>query len=255
MLRFFLSSSHTVFTCPPPASDCPPFLPLPRWLSGCPCPTPQSYEDYLEAVLARLDCLRRRGAEGLPALRATFRAASELLHSYFPDHLDRSFRWVALLGRGCGAVMSGVHEWAPACSKTLVCIWQVPIHAAAQSLSPLPVHPPTCRLIGYWAECEAGLGSDLAAARAVWEGALKGVAGRYADSWAAYIEFERRRSNAREARTLYKRSYRWGGGGAREADESRRDRRVQPVECRPDQAREAALLGQALRCWPPMQLC
>ena len=65
-----------------------------------PTGTLQSYEDYLEAVLARLDCLRRRGAEGLPMLRATFRAASELLHSYFTDHLDRSFRWVALLGSG-----------------------------------------------------------------------------------------------------------------------------------------------------------
>ena len=94
----FVVLPQTIFECLPPASDCPPSLPLPACLPA-PAPTPQSYEDYLEAVLARLDCLRRRGAEGLPTLRATFRAASELLHSYFPDHLDRSFRWVALLGR------------------------------------------------------------------------------------------------------------------------------------------------------------
>ncbi len=53
----------------------------------------------------------------------------------------------------------------------------------------------------------------MKAARAVWEAALKGVAGRYADAWAAYIDFERRRSNVREARTLYKRAYRWGARG------------------------------------------
>jgi hypothetical protein len=55
---------------------------------------------------------------------------------------------------------------------------------------------------------------DLAAARRVWEGALKGGAGRYADTWAAYIDFERRRGHTREARTLYKRCYRLAAGGA-----------------------------------------
>ena len=64
----------------------------------------QSYEDYLEVMLARLDCLRRRcgggaGGDGdaaapVEALRSAFRQASELLQSYFPDHLDRSFRCV-----------------------------------------------------------------------------------------------------------------------------------------------------------------
>ncbi|KAL4424967.1 hypothetical protein ABPG77_002852 [Micractinium sp. CCAP 211/92] len=114
----------------------------------------QSYEDYLEPMLARLDCLRRRGTDALPTLRDTFAKASQLLQSYFPDQLDRTFR-----------------------------------------------------LTSYWAECEAGLAGDMKAARAVWEAALKGVAGRYADAWAAYIDFERRRSNVREARTLYKRAY------------------------------------------------
>lgn len=67
----------------------------------------------------------------------------------------------------------------------------------------------TCRrLTRYWAECEAGVGGDLKAARAVWEAALKGTAGRYVDAWAAYIDFERRRGHVREARMLYKRAYR-----------------------------------------------
>jgi hypothetical protein len=51
----------------------------------------------------------------------------------------------------------------------------------------------------------------MAAARAVWEAALKGSAGRYADAWAAFIDFERRRGNNREARNLYKRCYRCRG--------------------------------------------
>ncbi|KAL4858071.1 Squamous cell carcinoma antigen recognized by T-cells 3 [Chlorella vulgaris] len=114
----------------------------------------QSYEDYLEVMLARLDALRRRGADAFPSLRAAFRAADDLLHSYFPSHLDRAFR-----------------------------------------------------LTSYWADCEAGLGGDVKAARAVWEAAVKGPAGRHADTWAAYVDFERRRGHTREARTLYKRCY------------------------------------------------
>lgn len=67
---------------------------------------PQSYEDYLEVVLARLDCLRRRGAEALPKLRTAFRRAADLLHSYFPDHLDRTFRWgVGRAWEGAGLVL------------------------------------------------------------------------------------------------------------------------------------------------------
>ena len=65
---------------------------------------------------------------------------------------------------------------------------------------------PPRRLTAYWAECEAAAG-DLPAARAVWDAALKGPAGRYADAWAAAVDFERRRGHVREARALYKRSY------------------------------------------------
>ena len=102
------------------------------------------------------------------------------------------------------------------------------------------MHPPSCpRLVSYWAECEAGAGGDLAAARAVWEGALKGAAGRYADSWASYLEFERRRGHAREARTLYKRSYRWGRQG-RPRGGGRRDRAGGSLRSAGQACREAA---------------
>lgn len=36
---------------------------------------------------------------------------------------------------------------------------------------------------------------------------LQEPVGRYADAWAAFIDFERRRGHMREARTLYKRCY------------------------------------------------
>lgn len=62
------------------------------------CRTPQGYEDYMEVILARADCLRRQGPPAAERLRATFKAAAELLRSYFPDYVDRSYRWVAWLG-------------------------------------------------------------------------------------------------------------------------------------------------------------
>ena len=39
----------------------------------------QSLEDYMEVILARLDALRRRGPEHLPALRAAFTSGTELI--------------------------------------------------------------------------------------------------------------------------------------------------------------------------------
>ena len=54
---------------------------------------PQSYEDYLEVVLARVDCLRRGGAAAAPALRAALQRGAELLQGYFPDAVDRTYRW------------------------------------------------------------------------------------------------------------------------------------------------------------------
>lgn len=55
-------------------------------------PAPQSYEDYCEVVLARLDCLRRRGPPAAADLRAAFKRGAELLQSYFPDYVDRTYR-------------------------------------------------------------------------------------------------------------------------------------------------------------------
>jgi hypothetical protein len=108
---------------PPPVHRTPPPPP----------PLPQGPEDYLEVVLARADFLRRAAAApaapaaAAGALRALFSSASELMGSYFPDHLDRALR-----------------------------------------------------LPAYWAHCEAHALGDAAAARAVWEGVLKGPLGRRA---------------------------------------------------------------------------
>jgi hypothetical protein len=52
----------------------------------------QGYDDYLETMLARLDCLRRQGPEAMPKLQAAFRAADELLTSFFPEAVDKSFK-------------------------------------------------------------------------------------------------------------------------------------------------------------------
>ena len=73
----------------------------------------QSYEDYLEAVLARADCLRRRGADAAPLLRDTFRHASQLLQSYYPDHVDRTFRW-GCVQRCTAGHLCGWRLWRPA---------------------------------------------------------------------------------------------------------------------------------------------
>ena len=41
--------------------------------------TAQTMEDYMEVMLARLDAIRRRGADAMPQLRETFTAASQTL--------------------------------------------------------------------------------------------------------------------------------------------------------------------------------
>lgn len=63
------------------------------------------------------------------------------------------------------------------------------------------------RLPGYWSHVEVHLLSDIPAARAVWEGALKGRPGRSYDAWAQYIGMERAARCIREARGLFRR---WG---------------------------------------------
>jgi squamous cell carcinoma antigen recognized by T-cells 3 len=109
------------------------------------------------------------------------------------------------------------------------------------------VPDPLLRLPVYWADCEAHLAGDAAAARAVWEAVLKTAAGRSAqqqacdmemqrgaspacdlylelcvqqalercvcpcrrssEAWVAYISMERALRHIREARALYKRCY------------------------------------------------
>ena len=116
-------------------------------------------------------------------------------------------RDVSCLHAGAGTAMGGQ-------GGRLAGQWECRTPGSAQPSLAAPFRPsnlpaPPRRLTSYWAECEARLGGDLGAARAVWEGAVKGgVAGRYADAWAAFVDFERRRGNIREARALYKRSYR-----------------------------------------------
>ncbi len=48
---------------------------------------------------------------------------------------------------------------------------------------------------------------DVAAAREVWEGVVKGGLGRYAEAWEAYAAMERSLRNLKEARAVYKRAY------------------------------------------------
>ena len=52
----------------------------------------QTAEDYMEVVLARLDGLRHMGTDHAQALRQGFQHAAELMHTYFPDYIDRSLR-------------------------------------------------------------------------------------------------------------------------------------------------------------------
>eukprot|EP00198_Chlamydomonas_reinhardtii_P004765 XP_001694101.1 predicted protein [Chlamydomonas reinhardtii] len=63
------------------------------------------------------------------------------------------------------------------------------------------------RLPGYWAACEEHVLGDVAAAREVWEGAIKGGMGRFAEVWEAYIALERSARRTKEVRALYKRCY------------------------------------------------
>ncbi|KXZ53271.1 hypothetical protein GPECTOR_7g1165 [Gonium pectorale] len=63
------------------------------------------------------------------------------------------------------------------------------------------------RLPAYWAHCEEHVLGDVAAAREVWEGAVKGGVGRYPEVWEAYIGMERAARRIKEARVLYKRCY------------------------------------------------
>lgn len=47
----------------------------------------QTMEDYMEVVLARLDAIRRRGADAMPQLRETFTAAGQTLQASHTAHV------------------------------------------------------------------------------------------------------------------------------------------------------------------------
>lgn len=124
----------------------------------------------MEVILARTDCLRRQGGAAAERLRATFKAAVELLRSYFPDYVDRSFRW----RNGCHAVQ--LQRLFSACNRGRLLRLNEPAVCWPLPCSPfrlLPSLPFPCRLTAYWAECEATVCDDLPAARAVWEAAIK----------------------------------------------------------------------------------
>ena len=63
------------------------------------------------------------------------------------------------------------------------------------------------RFISYWAHCESRLIKDLAAARKVWEDALKTDLGKYYEVWLSYADMERSLGHIKEARGVYKRGF------------------------------------------------
>lgn len=83
--------------------------------------------------------------------------------------------------------------------------------ASALLRSSYPDHfDPSLQLTAYWAECALAMeesASSAKTARAVWEGAVKGAAGRHPQVWLGYAEMERRQGNVRECRAVYKRCY------------------------------------------------
>ncbi|KAK9813405.1 hypothetical protein WJX73_006344 [Symbiochloris irregularis] len=48
----------------------------------------QSFEEYLDLALARVDALRWKGPEHMDELRRGFQAAQEMIQTYFPDRTD-----------------------------------------------------------------------------------------------------------------------------------------------------------------------
>ncbi|KAF5449935.1 hypothetical protein F2P56_030331 [Juglans regia] len=61
-------------------------------------------------------------------------------------------------------------------------------------------------LHGYWARLELSLGTDLVAARGVWESLLR-ICGSMLEAWQGYIAMEIELGHINEARSLYKRCY------------------------------------------------
>ncbi|GLC34775.1 hypothetical protein PLESTB_001162500 [Pleodorina starrii] len=141
----------------------------------------QTADDYLAVILARLDFLRRLavaagaagGGMGAAAKKASASAAAAASVAAATSRLRDAF--------------SSVTEFMMS---------HFPDHADRSLALP-----------AYWAHCELHLMADMPAAREVWEGALKGGLGRYAEAWEAYIAMERSGRGIKEARALYKRCY------------------------------------------------
>ncbi|KAG2484382.1 hypothetical protein HYH03_016798 [Edaphochlamys debaryana] len=127
----------------------------------------QSPEDVLAVVLARVDALRHAAAAAREAGAAKKAAAAAA------SKLREAFR------EGGEVIMSRFPDFVD------------------RSL----------RLSAYWAHCESQLLGDMAAAREVWEGALKSGMGRFVETWEAYIATERSARNLKEARAIYKRAF------------------------------------------------
>ncbi|KAL5223292.1 hypothetical protein ABZP36_028005 [Zizania latifolia] len=86
---------------------------------------------------------------------------------------------------------------------------------ATEFLSPQMGTEELLFLHAYWAKLECNLGKDLAAARGIWENALK-KSGSVLEVWQHYISMEIETGHVHEARSLYKRCYskRFAGSGS-----------------------------------------
>ena len=67
----------------------------------------------MQVLLARVDCLRRRGREGYAETEAAFGAAQSLLTSYFPDYVDQQLLFTSYAA-DCALALGGSSEDARA---------------------------------------------------------------------------------------------------------------------------------------------
>ncbi|PNH11751.1 Squamous cell carcinoma antigen recognized by T-cells 3 [Tetrabaena socialis] len=139
----------------------------------------QRPDDHLAVILARVDYCRRRVAEQQAAAAA---AAAAPAAGAAPSR------------KAVAAAASRLRQALSAGSEHMLSYFP---DFVDRSL----------RLPAYWAHCEEVVLGDVAAAREVWEGALKGALGRCFVAWAAFIAFERGARRIKEARALYKRAY------------------------------------------------
>lgn len=87
----------------------------------------------MQVLLARIDYLRRKGKEGYPETRQTFKAAQELLASYFPGWLDRSLLFVMYEADCALRLGDGITEARAVWNAAL----KTPLNKCASLFSPL----------------------------------------------------------------------------------------------------------------------